>query len=520
MMIMNNNNPLKLNFSQDSSKDIINIKPTSSQSSSGPSFKSVLDTTVNNSNRRTDNTAKNDVNQDSDNKTKFKSFAEVQMNRKSGQNKPIVQTDETQTAEVSTEKSEMQPDKYDQQIVALAQMLGITPGQLADLAKQLGFSLEDLKDVKKLAAFMGKVSDLLQLNDKQKEILIKLATEVSNQTKTEGTTDDVAETAENSAVGAENNNSSSANKVTFDLSKVAVSVKEKLDAMINSGKDTPQMISDEVAKIISAMKAQAQPKVTVNAQQTDVNEVKAISGDNKEDGSIKENKANGESKSKEAAKETTSQSTDSGKAPFDLKNVSTSAQPTPTVDQNTQQDQQNLQALGDIKSVLNNSQIPVEKSAFATRQPVSTSDIVNQVVEQAKVTLGQDKSEMVIQLKPDHLGKLELKVVTEQGIVAAKFIAENQKVKEIIETNMQLLKDSLQKQGISVEGVSVQVGQDSKSDNRNQNLFQGKNNLSSNGVKYGTGSTASTVTGTSLLENLPERLAQYTDDLNTINLTA
>jgi hypothetical protein len=85
---------------------------------------------------------------------------------------------------------------------------------------------------------------------------------------------------------------------------------------------------------------------------------------------------------------------------------------------------------------------------------------------------------------------------------------------------MQLLKDSLQKQGISVEGVSVQVGQDSKSDNRNQNLFQGKNNLSSNGVKYGTGSTASTVTGTSLLENLPERLAQYTDDLNTINLTA
>ena len=54
-----------------------------------------------------------------------------------------------------------------------------------------------------------------------------------------------------------------------------------------------------------------------------------------------------------------------------------------------------------------------------------------------------------------------MKIVTERGIVTAKFIAENQQVKEALETNMQLLKDSLEKQGLSVQGFSVSVGQDS-----------------------------------------------------------
>ncbi|MEN8906888.1 MAG: flagellar hook-length control protein FliK [Clostridiales bacterium] len=100
-------------------------------------------------------------------------------------------------------------------------------------------------------------------------------------------------------------------------------------------------------------------------------------------------------------------------------------------------------------------------------QVVQKSDILNQLVESTKVMVTEDKSEIVISLKPEALGKLTLKVITENGIVMAKFAAESQQVKEIIESNMQILKDSLEKQGLSIEGFSVSVNDQSK---KNQNF--------------------------------------------------
>ncbi len=509
-MIMTSNNLLKLNLNQDSN-DILNVKSKTPQGSSGSSFKSVFDTTVNNYSRRNDTAVNNNAGQGNNSKTKFKSFAEVQMSRKPVSTKSVGQADSSkEVADVSTDEAK-EPEKYDEQIAAIAQMLGIAPEKLADLAKQLGFSLKDLKNIDKLIVFMQKVSDLLELNDKQKDTLLKLATEVTKQIKPESEA-----VTENSNIHASEDINPKIEKVSIDLSKVASSVKEKLDALIENGQNNPGLIIDQVAKIIAAMKGQSQSEVKVISQSLDADDVEAVTidGDNK---NVNAKKIDTETKTRDVSHEDNTESADSSKPQFPLQGQNTSNQ-TATLDE--QNLTQNFQALGDVKSVLNNNQIATEKSAFSIRQPIRTSDVVNQVMEQAKVILGQDKSEMVIQLKPDHLGKLELKVVTEQGIVAAKFIAESQQVKEIIETNMQLLKDSLQKQGIAINGVSVQVGQDNRNENRNQSLSQGRNNSSGNGTKHAEGVTGSTVTGTSLLENLPERLAQYTDDLNTINLTA
>jgi len=90
---------------------------------------------------------------------------------------------------------------------------------------------------------------------------------------------------------------------------------------------------------------------------------------------------------------------------------------------------------------------------------VKKEEFILQIVEKAKVLLDGDKQEIVMDLKPDYLGKMTLKVVTERGIVAAQFVAENEQVKSILESNMQLLKDALQKQGFNVQECSVSVGQ-------------------------------------------------------------
>ena len=88
------------------------------------------------------------------------------------------------------------------------------------------------------------------------------------------------------------------------------------------------------------------------------------------------------------------------------------------------------------------------------------SEILGRIVENARIILDGSKSEMVMQLKPESLGKLALKVVAEHGIVTARFMVENMQVKQIIETNLQVLKDALEEQGLNIEGFSVSVGQE------------------------------------------------------------
>lgn len=104
---------------------------------------------------------------------------------------------------------------------------------------------------------------------------------------------------------------------------------------------------------------------------------------------------------------------------------------------------------------------------------ISKNEIINQVLEKAKVLLNGDKSEMIMELKPDSLGKVSLKVVTERGIVTAQFVAENEQVKAALEANMQILKDSLEKQGLSVQGFSVSVGNNNLKGNREYEMNNG-----------------------------------------------
>ncbi len=92
---------------------------------------------------------------------------------------------------------------------------------------------------------------------------------------------------------------------------------------------------------------------------------------------------------------------------------------------------------------------------------VETISLTKQVNDNIKVFVTEGHSEIEIKLEPESLGKLSLKVVTEQGMMVAKFEAESQKVKEIIESNMNTLKRNLEEQGVKVQSLDVSVRQDS-----------------------------------------------------------
>src|SRR5690606_39022462 len=84
--------------------------------------------------------------------------------------------------------------------------------------------------------------------------------------------------------------------------------------------------------------------------------------------------------------------------------------------------------------------------------------VTSQVTMKIRLMAGEDKQELEMQLKPDSLGRLNLKIIHERGQVLARITAENEQVRSILENNMQLLKDALERNGYSVQSLEVSVG--------------------------------------------------------------
>lgn len=129
-----------------------------------------------------------------------------------------------------------------------------------------------------------------------------------------------------------------------------------------------------------------------------------------------------------------------------------------------------------ISNVSNNSKV-FNASLPKTQvfRNINASDVVAQIMEKIKVSIKPDVSEVKMILKPEQLGEVSLKIATQNGIVTAQFTAESQKVKEIIESNFNQLKDMLAQQGIDVGALEVNVS-DKESQNQSFNMFEQNTN--------------------------------------------
>lgn len=111
------------------------------------------------------------------------------------------------------------------------------------------------------------------------------------------------------------------------------------------------------------------------------------------------------------------------------------------------------------QTIKNESQVAVSDGKQVAQQPVKDSyHVASQIVDQARLISGQKNTEMIIQLKPEHLGELTLKVTVESGVVSASFHSNNSEVRNIIEASLPQLKQELSNQGLKIENVDVYAG--------------------------------------------------------------
>lgn len=93
------------------------------------------------------------------------------------------------------------------------------------------------------------------------------------------------------------------------------------------------------------------------------------------------------------------------------------------------------------------------------QQPVRDPyHVTAQIVDQARLIEGQKNTEMVIRLKPEHLGELTFKVTVENGVVSASFHSNSTEVRNILEGSLMQLKQDLASQGLKVENVGIYAG--------------------------------------------------------------
>ena len=93
---------------------------------------------------------------------------------------------------------------------------------------------------------------------------------------------------------------------------------------------------------------------------------------------------------------------------------------------------------------------------------ISRVGTLNQIVEKAALNLKNGKSQVRIDLKPEFLGSVRMKIITENHLVTVRILTELPVVKEMIENNISQLKTDLQSHGLEIDKLDVSVANDSQ----------------------------------------------------------
>jgi flagellar hook-length control protein FliK len=114
-----------------------------------------------------------------------------------------------------------------------------------------------------------------------------------------------------------------------------------------------------------------------------------------------------------------------------------------------------------LSAVINDQPAEVAEAETAADIPeyttVDAQDIIDQIVEQTKLTLENDTTSIEMQLNPENLGRIFLNISSKEGAVSAQLFAQNEAVRAALESQIAVLTENLNQAGVKVDAIEVSV---------------------------------------------------------------
>ena len=93
----------------------------------------------------------------------------------------------------------------------------------------------------------------------------------------------------------------------------------------------------------------------------------------------------------------------------------------------------------------------------ATFASAETENIMNQIMDYMKIQLNSETSTLEMQLQPESLGTLQIRISAKEGIMTAQFTTGSEAVKAALESQMVQLQQQFEDQNIKVDAIEVMV---------------------------------------------------------------
>ncbi len=96
-------------------------------------------------------------------------------------------------------------------------------------------------------------------------------------------------------------------------------------------------------------------------------------------------------------------------------------------------------------------------SQVASYTNVEAESIMRQLMDHMQIQLNADTTEVNMQLHPESLGTLQIRIAAKEGIMTAQFTTTSETVKSVLEGQMIQLQQQFDQQNIKVEAIEVTV---------------------------------------------------------------
>jgi len=113
-----------------------------------------------------------------------------------------------------------------------------------------------------------------------------------------------------------------------------------------------------------------------------------------------------------------------------------------------------------------------EKTDAAALSQNERLEVIRQLSEKLNIAVRAGANEIRMVLRPEALGEVRMSIRVQGDVVFARMQVENKQVKAVVESNLQSLKDSLNRQNLEFGAIDVEVGAQSEGDKSPREMWQ------------------------------------------------